>query len=90
MMAVTEVTVNISVCANRNNASYVTIHITSLLKGANRPPLFDTLRVFIIFRFLIKVKLFAKMGVDIGAGMYYNVNRKSESADERLLPLITL
>ena len=59
-------TVNVSkICVNANRLSYVTyvlIGITSLLKGANRPPLFDTLRVFIIFRFLIKVKLFAKMG----------------------------
>ena len=70
-MAVTEVTVNISVCANRNNASYVTIHITSLLKGANRPP-FLAFSWYILAYFGVQVKpvgfsvKFYKRGLTIG------------------------
>ena len=71
MMLMTEVTVKSIVCQNNNNTSYVTIRITSLHQGANRPP-FLAFSWCILAYFGVKVKpvgfsvKFYKRGLTIG------------------------
>ena len=88
-------TVNVSkICVNANRLSYVTyvlIGITSLLKGANRPP-FLAFSWYILAYFGVKVKTvgfsakFYKTWVDNRYEVCYNVYRNGENADERLTP----
>ena len=71
MMLMTEVTVKSIVCQNNNNTSYVTIRITSLHQGANRPP-FLAFSWYILAYFGVQVKpvgfsvKFYKRGLTIG------------------------
>ena len=90
-MLMTEVTVKSIVCQNNNNTSYVTIRITSLHQGANRPP-FLAFSWYILAYFGVQVKpvgfsvKFYKTWVDNRYEVCYNVYRNGENADERLTP----